>query len=346
MNLQSRIDAFVTLGERMLTESKQCCGSKFEATIKEASIHNPWFTSENVYFAIDSIANHWLTRDTLNAFVSKYPSAYFNPRVNKKVVVIMAGNIPFAGLHDMLCVLLTGHYFLGKVSSKDGHLIAAIIELLYEIDPDFKNLIELSEVTLHGFDAVIATGSDNSSRYFDYYFKNYPTIIRKHRNSIAVLSGNETEEELTHLSDDIFLYFGLGCRNVSMLIVPRNYNFNLLLKAFKVWQNLDTHNKYMNNYEYQKTMNLMNLIDHIDTDFMLLKQNESISSTVGVVHYKEYDDIGSVISFIDNHRAELQCIVGDNRIIPEAIPFGSSQNPGIDEFADGIDTINFLGKLK
>ena len=344
MNLTSRINAFVNLGERMLCESKQDCGSKFESIVKETIIHNPWFTSENVYYAIDSIANQWLTRNSLNSFVAKYPKKYFTPASSKKVVVIMAGNIPFAGFHDLLCVLLTGHRFLGKVSSKDGHLIAAIIEMLEEIDPEFKDLIELSEVTLHGFDAVIATGSDNSSRYFEYYFKNYPTVIRKHRNSIALLTGKETEDDLTKLSDDIFLYFGLGCRNVSMLLVPKGYNFSLLLKAFKTWQNLDTHNKYMNNYEFQKTMNLMNLIDHIDTDFMLLKQNESIGSTVGVVHYKEYDDIKIVQEFLENHQKELQCIVGDSKIIPNAIPFGTTQNPMIDEFADGIDIIEFLGK--
>lgn len=345
MNLQSRIDAFVRLGERMLNESKQGCGSKFESVINEASVHNPWFTPENVYFAVDTIANNWLTRDTLNTFISKYPNENFNPGVSKKVVVIMAGNIPFAGLHDLICVLLTGHRFLGKVSSKDGHLISAIINLLQEINPEFNDLIELSEVTLHGFDAVIATGSDNSSRYFDYYFKNYPTIIRRHRNSLAIISGQETLDDLTMLSDDIFLYFGLGCRSVSMLFIPKGYDFRVLLKAFKAWQNLDTHNKYMNNYEFQKTMNLMNLIDHIDTDFMLLKQNDSLSSTVGVVHYKEYEDIESVISYIDSHKDEIQCVVGDSSIIPNAIPFGTCQNPKLDEFADGIDTIKFLGKL-
>ncbi len=345
MNLEKRIDAFVRLGERMLADSVLNSKSKFNAVVKDANIHNPWFTSENVYYAIDSIAKLWLTRESLNAFVNKYPKGFFTPADSKKVVVIMAGNIPFAGFHDLFCVLFAGHRFLGKVSSKDGHLISAVIDLLVEIEPEFKGMIELSEVTLHGFDAVIATGSDNSSRYFDYYFKNYPTIIRKHRNSIAVLQGNETEEELTRLSDDIFLYFGLGCRNVSMLLVPKGYDFKGLLKAFKVWQNLDTHNKYMNNYEFQKTMNQMNLIDHIDTAFMLLKQNESIGSTVGVVHYKEYENIKSVKEFISQHAEELQCIVGDGSIIPNAIPFGSTQTPSVDEFADGIDTIEFLAKL-
>ncbi len=345
MNIEKRIDAFVQLGERMLSDSASNSTSKFYKVVKDANAQNPWFTSENVYYAIESIAKLWLTRESLTNFIAKYPEGYFSPADSKKVVVIMAGNIPFAGFHDLLCVLLAGHRFLGKVSSKDGHLIAAVIDLLIEVEPEFKGLIELSEVTLHGFDAVIATGSDNSSRYFDYYFKNYPTIIRKHRSSIAVLSGNESEEDLTRLSDDIFYYFGLGCRNVSMLLVPKDYNFKPLLKAFKIWQNLDTHNKYMNNYEFQKTMNLMNLIDHIDTDFMLLKENESIGSTVGVVHYKEYDNIKSVVEFVNQHANELQCIVGDVSIVPNAIPFGTSQNPGIDEFADGIDTLEFLSKL-
>lgn len=345
MNIETRIDTFVTLGERMFSESIQNSGSEFEKIIQEASIHNPWFTAENVYFAIDSIANLWLKRDALNTLISKYPKAHFTPKESKKVVVIMAGNIPFAGLHDLICVLLTGHRFLGKISSKDGYLMAAVINMLCEINPEFSDLIELSEMTLHGFDAVIATGSDNSSRYFDYYFRNYPTIIRKHRNSIAVITGKETEDELTHLSDDIFLYFGLGCRNVSKLMVPKGYSFVSMLQAFKTWKNLDTHNKYMNNYEFQKTINQMNLIDHIDTDFMLLKQNESIGSTVGVVHYQEYEKIEDVLIYIDNHRNELQCIVGDSELIPNAIPFGTSQCPKLDEFADGIDTIEFLGKL-
>jgi hypothetical protein len=345
MNLNSRIDAFVELGERMLNESKQGCGSKFEAIVKESNIYNPWYTSDNVFFAIESICKNWLNRDVLTSFVAKYPNSFFNPKESKKVVVIMAGNIPFAGFHDLLCVLITGHRFLGKVSSKDGHLMEAVIHLLAEINPEFSKLIELTEVTLQGFDAVIATGSDNSSRYFDYYFKNYPTIIRKHRNSIAVITGTETDEELSLLSDDIFLYFGLGCRNISKLMIPKNYDFSSLLKAFKSWKNLDTHNKYMNNYEFQKTMNQMNLIDHIDTDFFLLKQNKSISSTVGVLHYEEYENTLELLNYINIHHDELQCVVGDSKLFPSAIPFGSSQNPKLEEYADGIDTIEFLGKL-
>jgi len=345
MNLNSRIEAFVKLGERMLSESKQGCGSRFETIVNEASNHNPWFTTDNVYIAIESLVNHWLNREALDSFVAKYPKKYFAPKKSKTVVVIMAGNIPFAGFHDLLCVLLTGHRFLGKVSSRDGHLVEAVIALLSEINPEFSGLVELSEVKLHDFDAVIATGSDNSSRYFEYYFKKYPTIIRKHRNSIGVIVGKETDEELAALSDDIFLFFGLGCRSISKLMVPKGYNFSSMLKAFKSWQNLDTHNKYMNNYEFQRTMNQMNLIDHIDTDFFLLKQNESIGSTVGVVHYQEYEKIEEVLKYIERHRDELQCVVGDSKLIPDAIPFGLSQNPKIDEFADGVDTIEFLGKL-
>jgi hypothetical protein len=326
-------------------ESKPGCGSDFEKIIEQASIHNPWFTTDNVLFAIDSIANQWLTKKALNSFVKKYPKTFFEPAKCKKVVVIMAGNIPFAGFHDLLCVLLAGHRFLGKVSSKDANLMNAIITILCEINPEFTELIELSEVTLHGFDAVIATGSDNSSNYFDFYFKKYPKIVRKQRNSIAVITGKETEEDLKDLGDDIFLYFGLGCRSISHLMVPKGYSFSEMLKAFKAWQNLDTHNKYMNNYEFQKTMNQMNLIDHIDSDFLLIKQNQSISSTVGVIHYQEYDKIEEVISYLESHKDKLQCIVGDGSIVPNAIPFGMSQNPSVDEFADGVDTIEFLSRV-
>lgn len=345
MNLSSRIDAFVKLGERMLNESKPDCNSSFDQVIKQASIHNPWFTPDNVNYAIEAIAKQWLTRDTLEAWLNSYPKEYFEPKESKKVVVVMAGNIPFAGFHDMLCVLVCGHRFLGKISSKDGNLMDSVIKMLCEINPEFTELIELTDVTVRGFDAVIATGSDNSSRYFEYYFKDQPLIIRKHRSSLAILAGNETEEELTSLSDDIFLYFGLGCRNVSKLMVPKGYDFKPMLKTFKAWQNLDTHNKYMNNYEYQKTLNIMNLVDHIDTDFLLLKQNESISSTVGVVHYQEYSKIEDVINYIQAHRDEIQCVVANSKIVPDSIPFGKSQNPAVDEYADGVDTIEFLGKL-
>ncbi|MHC1702302.1 MAG: acyl-CoA reductase [Tenuifilaceae bacterium] len=345
MDFNARLNAFIDLGKRMLSDSKPGSGTNFQLIIEQANNHNPWFTPDNVYYAIDSIANHWLSKVELHSFVNKYPKSFFEPRESKKVVVIMAGNVPFAGFHDLFCVLLTGHHFLGKVSSKDGHLMNAIIDLLVEINPEFRSVIELSEVTLHGFDAVIATGSDSSSQYFDYYFKKYPKIIRRNRNSIAILTGNESEDELKSLGDDIFLYFGLGCRSISKLMVPKGYNFNSMLKAFKAWQNIDSHNKYMNNYEFQKTLNQMNLISHIDTDFFLLKQHESISSTVGVLHYQEYESIDDVKKYLELHKNQIQCIVADAKIFPGAIPFGMSQNPAVDEFADGMDTIEFLSKL-
>ncbi len=142
MNLEKRIDAFVRLGERMLADSVSESKSKFYKVVKDANIHNPWFTSENVYYAIDSIAKLWLTRESLNAFVAKYPKGFFAPASSKKVVVIMAGNIPFAGFHDLLCVLMAGHRFLGKVSSKDGHLISSVIDMFVESEPEFKGMIE------------------------------------------------------------------------------------------------------------------------------------------------------------------------------------------------------------
>jgi hypothetical protein len=257
----------------------------------------------------------------------------------------MAGNVPCVGLHDMLCVLITGHHFVGKVSSKDAGLMQAVIDLLLAIEPSFSSYISLSESRLENFDAVIATGSDNTSRYFEYYFGKYPNIIRKNRHSIAVLSGNETYEELHHLATDIFAYYGLGCRNVSKILVPKDYNLADLLNHFDDYKHLINHNKYANNYEYHRAMYLMNMVEHLDTGFALIKPDESLGSPVGVIYYQHYSNLDGILNYIDTHTEQLQCVVSTIEGIPNSIPFGQAQNPLLTDYADGIDTIEFLATL-
>ncbi len=346
MNISDRINTFKELGSRLLADSKPGVSSSLNRTIENAKDQNPWFVPENIRFAIDAIANSWLQEEVLYRWVKKYPENFFNPESPKTIGVIMAGNIPLVGFHDLLCVLITGNRFLGKSSSKDGDLMTEITKLIYEINPDFQNFISITNEKIFGFDAVIATGSNNTFRYFEFYFKNFPSIIRKHRNSIAVLKGDETRDEYQKLGDDIFTYFGLGCRNVSKIFTPVGFDFIPLIDSFAKWQFLSLNYKYANNYEYNKALLLMNGMKHFDNGFLLIRPEESIGSPVSVLHYKSYSDIGEVKTYIHENKEEIQCIVARDEIIEGSIPFGKSQNPAIDDYADGIDTIKFLGSLK
>lgn len=345
MNLADRIETFLTLGKRLIQESEPQKGFAFSEVIESAEHYNPWFTPENTRYAARSIANDWLSERNLITWIGKYPETYFSTCNVKTVGVVMAGNIPFVGFHDLLCVLITGHRFLGKFSSKDGGLMNALCKMICEINPVFSDYISITEDNLQDFDAVLATGSSSSSKYFDYYFKNYPSIIRKHRNSIAVLSGNESVDELTGLGSDIFLYYGLGCRNVTKLFVPLGYDFEPLLNAFHPWEKLIINNKYVNNYEYYRALFLMNRIIHLDSGYLLIRDEESIGSPVGVLHFEYYSEPEDVKRKITSHANEIQCVVASSGLIPNSIPFGKSQHPSIDEYADGIDTIKFLNSL-
>ena len=257
----------------------------------------------------------------------------------------MAGNIPLVGFHDFLCVLISGNKFLGKLSQNDPYLLPALSQILIEIDNRYQDYISFTTDRISGFDAVIATGSNNTARYFEYYFGKYPNIIRKNRNSIAVLSGNETKEELALLAEDMFLYFGLGCRNVSKIFVPTGYNFFLLTEACKQFAGFLNNNKFRNNYDYYKTIFLMNNQAFIDGGFYLLQENQLLHNPVSVFHYEYYPDRSHFIDFITENKENLQCIVANIPDLPEAIPFGSAQKPGLGDYADNIDTIEFLLKL-
>ncbi len=342
MTIDKRINAFCQLGERMIAESALKSNSALNNVIENAHIHNPWFTPVNVRNSINAIAEQWLNRATIEEWLSRYSIDKLNAQSPKTIGVIMAGNIPLVGFHDFLCVLISGNKFLGKFSSKDGNLMLTITQMLTQIEPEFTNYIEITDNQLKGFDAVIATGSDNSSRYFDYYFKNYPTIIRKHRNSIAIITGNETTCDFEQLSNDIFNYFGLGCRNVSKLLVPQGYNFTPMLDSFINWNHLINQNKYANNYEYNRAIYTMNQVIHLDTGYLLVTPSEAIESPVGVLFYQEYSTLKGAVEYINLNEEKVQCIVGNAGSHPRAIPFGTTQSPKIDDYADGLDTVEFL----
>ncbi|MFA5647605.1 MAG: acyl-CoA reductase [Bacteroidales bacterium] len=345
MDIKDRILAFTQLGTKILTDEQKPETIEFWEAVNMAHQQNPWFTPAFCEYAIKSIATHWLTEQSLNQWVALYPKRAFNPKFEKRVGIVMAGNIPFVGFHDILCVLMAGHKLVGKISSKDAGLTQILLKLLLSIEPRFKDYITITEERLENFDAVIATGSNNTSRYFDYYFAKYPNIIRKNRQSIAIITGNETAEQFKGLASDIFSYFGLGCRNVSKLLIPKDYDLTPLIDNFLEFKSLVNHHKYANNYEYYRAIFLMNQIEHLDSGFALLKPDESLGSPVGVIYYQHYSDINVVNEYIDRHNEQLQCIVSSNLSIPNSIGFGQTQNPLLTDYADGIDTINFLASL-
>ncbi|MDD5571457.1 MAG: acyl-CoA reductase [Bacteroidales bacterium] len=314
---------------------------QFEELIKTSFHHNGWFTEDNVRTAISSISQN-LTKEKLEKWLKKYHEIISNKNESKRIAVITAGNIPMVGFHDMICVLVTGNVFIGKLSSQDNKLLPFIGNILLKIEPEFKNHIFFTENKLEKFDKIIATGSDNTSRYFEYYFGKYPHVIRKHRNSIAVISGKETNDELEELAKDIFLYFGLGCRNVSKIFVPENFNFEKFFEAIKKFVDLCKHNKYMNNYDYYKAIYLINTIEFKDNGFMMLMENPSLSSPVSVVYYEKYHSIKDVLKKIEASKNNIQCIVSKISEIKSKTDFGKTQFPELWDYADNIDTIEFL----
>jgi hypothetical protein len=342
------IDAGRELERILLAESVDYltkAGKALHAEIVTGQQKNPWFTTENIRSALNGIKN-LVDPEAMDKWLLSYGEPENeNP---KTIAVIMAGNIPFVGFHDMMCVLLTGNRFFGKLSSQDKDIPVRFGDLLCEVEPAFKDYVKFSDGIMKDFDAVIATGSNNSARYFEYYFGKYPHIIRKNRSSMAVLSGNESKEELQLLSDDIFMYYGMGCRNVSKVLLPAGYDCTKLLDAFNKWDFLINHHKFYNNYEYQKAVMLVNGIHHFDTGFSLLVKDERLSSPLSVVYYQEYETTEQVMDYISSQKENLQCIViaDDQKFkIQDSIKPGESQNPGPEDYADGIDTIAFLIKL-
>ena len=330
MKLSHRIDAFSKLGEAIIDNKEKL----------KLGNHNPWFTDDNIEYALEEIAKSLLISN-LEKWMNLYPELE-RLRDVKRVGVITAGNIPLVGFHDFLSVLISGNKFVGKLSSKDDRLIPAIIKLLIKVEPKFKELIVIFEDKLTDFDAVIATGSDNSARYFEYYFGKYPHIIRKNRNSVGVITGNETEEELQNLADDIFLYFGLGCRSVSKLFLPASYDLDHIFRNSLKHKNIINHNKYANNYDYNRAIYLLNQIEFKDNGIMLMKEEITYASPVSVVYFENYSTIESVKKRMENDKELIQCIVSKEGFFENSVPFGKSQKPELWDYADNVDIMKFL----
>jgi hypothetical protein len=346
MTLQQRINAFEKLGlffretaDFRGPDSNNLLVEKLTELAGNVHNHNGWFTRENVMLAIQSWGTA-LTKDKLERWTSGYSFRESGP---KAVGLIMAGNIPLVSLHDMICILITGNSMIAKASGNDSLLPSFIAELLISLDPGFGNQIHFTTGRLKNLDAVIATGNNNSSRYFDYYFGKYPHIIRKNRNSVAVLTGDETEEELVLLGQDIFQYFGLGCRNVSKLLIPENYDLDKVFAAVFRHQAVLQNNKYANNYEYNKTIYLMNGVPLLENGFLLLKEDSGLASPVAVLYYEYYKNKAELAEKLLRDKPAIQCIVTRAEGIRNATAFGQTQHPELWDYSDGIDTLRFLG---
>ncbi|RTY91423.1 acyl-CoA reductase [Flavobacterium sp. RSP46] len=349
MTLETKKSVFVELGKFLSQFSEnntlknptvlhnEAFFDAFVDLVQLSQSHNGWYTPENVYFSIHSWAEA-LTEKNLNQWLSSYTIPI---QESKNIALILAGNIPLVGFHDFLSVLITGNNVLVKTSSNDQHLLPFLAKYIIAVQPGLAKNITFVDGKLENFDAVIATGSNNTARYFEYYFKDKPSIIRKSRNSVAVLTGNETQEQLTALGEDIFRYFGLGCRNVSKLFVPKGYSFVPFFEAIFVYQDVIHYEKYANNYDYNKAVFLMSNFKLLDNGFLTLKEDQSHASPISSVFYEFYDDINELKTKLKLESEQIQCVVAD-RTIDDNVAFGQTQNPQLWNYADNTDTISFL----
>ncbi|MEN9326497.1 MAG: hypothetical protein RI943_918 [Bacteroidota bacterium] len=348
MDLETKKNVFVTLGrflnqfaennsnQDLSVPNNDLFFEEFEQLIQLSQSHNGWYTPEQVYFSIQSWAKA-LTKENLDQWTSSYD---FTTTESKTIAMILAGNIPLVGFHDFISVLVSGHNVLVKTSSDDQHLLPFLAKYLITIEPQLAQKITFVEGKLENFDAVIATGSNNTARYFEYYFKDKPSIIRKNRNSVAVLNGQETKEQLIALGEDIFRYFGLGCRNVSKLFVPKGYSFDAFFEAIFEYQDVIHYEKYANNYDYNKAVFLMSNYKLLDNGFLTLKEDSSHASPISSVFYEYYDSLAEIEKRLKTEAETIQCIVSNN-LVQNSIPFGKTQRPQLWDYADHVDTISF-----
>jgi len=346
MQLQQRINAFAQLGTFLLQFAEEnptknpsvlhneSFFAEMQHALQLAKSRNTWFTEDNLRFTCKSWGEA-LTVSNIAEWLSEYTISEKNSE--KRVAIVMAGNIPLVGFHDFMCVLLSGHKVLGKLSSNDTVLLPFIKKYVLAVEPAFKGFIELTTEKLENFDAVIATGSDNTALYFEHYFGKYPNIIRKNRNSVAILTGKETPQQMEALANDIFRYFGLGCRNVSKIYVPENYNWDHFFNGMFAWKDVINNHKYINNYDYNKAVYLMSLEKLLDNEFMILKEDTGFSSPISVVFYETYTSVEEISEQLSSESEKIQCIVSEKHI-----PFGEAQTPKLSDYADGVDTMKFL----
>ena len=331
MNSTHQIQSFLLFKERLDNISEE----QLKTLADEAFVQNNWFTLEQIKKAFLGIS-FMLNGLSIAQWLKKYDVPVKNP---KKIGITMAGNIPLVGFHDLLCVIMSGHKAIIKPSNFDKVLVKTIVKWLIEIDESLFHQIEFKD-KFNSIDAVIATGSDNTSRYFEYYFRNIPRIIRKNRTSLSILTGDETPKELQLLGKDIFDYFGLGCRNVSKILLPKGYDFKEVLFHLEKYKNIVEHHKYRNNYEYNKAIFLINKTQHLDNGFLLCTYSSEIVSPISVLYLQEYTHQEHLKTLLNMYEDKIQCIIGHRYT-----PYGTSQRPTLWDFSDGIDTMNFLEKV-
>lgn len=312
----------------------------FKQKMESAKNHNGWFTVDNILYSTEQWSKA-LTFQNLTKWLEPYNLQVDSP---KTVAIIMAGNIPLVGFHDLLSVLVTGHKVLVKQSSNDKQLLPVLVNYLEQLNPNLKGRITFTDGKLEQFDAVIATGSNNTARYFEYYFKGKPSIIRQNRNSVAVLTGNESEDEMKALSEDIFRYYGLGCRNVSKLFVPKGYNFDAFFNGIYHWHPIINEDKYANNYDYNKAVYLMSEFDMLENGFLMIKEYSSYASPIATLFYEYYDSLEQIKNKLKIDKELIQCVVSKG-VLDTEIAFGNTQSPQLWDYADSIDTVEFLLKI-
>ncbi|MDX2305651.1 MAG: acyl-CoA reductase [Microscillaceae bacterium] len=339
MNLTQKIKAASEL-HQVLSDMHQ---PEWQATLRTAELENKWFSQEYIRAALEGI-RLFLEEEQIRQWLSQYTNYSIPVKNPQKVGVIMAGNIPLVGFQDFWHVLMSGHILLAKMSSQDTVLLKKIAQILCDIEPEFQKQIHFVDL-LKEADAYIATGSNNSARYFEYYFAKKPHIIRKNRASLGILKGDESESELKTLSRDVFMYFGMGCRNISKLYLPEGYNLEILQRAFQQWDCLVNHNKYGNNYDYNKSILLMNQEPFFDTGFLILQENARLVSPVAMMYYEFYKNQEDLYNKIQLHQDQTQLLTSAQGWFPGSIPFGQSQKPKLWDYADGIDTFKFLLEL-
>lgn len=340
LTLSERLQALVQLGDYLRAGHPD-----LDQIIQTAEQYNRWFTADNIRLALANIAERFLQADALEAWVARYP-ALQTTYPQQRVGLVLAGNIPAVGFHDVLCTFVAGHQALIKYSDKDRFLVPFLLQQLVALEeraaPYFESVMRLQD-----FDAVIATGSDNSARYFKQYFGKYPNIIRQNRNAVAVLTGEETVEDFRALGVDIFTYFGLGCRSVSKLYVPQGYDFVPLLAALDEQGDLMQHNKYKNNYDYNRSIYLLNRTPHYANDCVMLLEDPSLLSRIAALHYEYYSDTSDLEQRIAAQWEGIQCLLSQTPIGTYPVfSFGSSQQPHLQDYADGVDTMEFLLSIK
>jgi hypothetical protein len=347
LNFEESKKAFIELGDsigstlKIFQNGNGSGNDKLVQAIHKEHENNPWFIPRFIASSLEGI-RFMLNKENLEKWLGPHEEELNKPIHAMRIGVIMAGNVPLVGFHDFMTVLLSGNIFVGKPSSKDDNLVKILAEKLIAIDEKFRDKIVFKDEKIGEIDGIIATGSNNSARYFEYYFGKYPNIIRKSRTSAAVLTGKETKTELEALADDVLMYFGLGCRNVSKIFIPADYKIEHLIDSFNKYSFLARHNKYMNNYEYNKAIYLVNQDQHLDNGFLLFKEDKSMYSPLSVVHYQRYHDKNEWINYLQAGKNDLQCVVGKNNDPNITVNFGEAQSPPPWEYADNMDTMAFL----